>query len=155
MQRVDIIAQRSDVSFTDDTVIVAVARPATCVFEDFGGTSLTAGVTMSLPNLQTGASGKTKLLRITGAWTMMNEATISTRDIPFPFVEEFLHLGSMHATSRDLGVNADINRRLKKEGFSAQGALDGLWKDKHVLRASKAQLVSSITLPTSLYGSCN
>ena len=150
----------SDVSFADDAAIIAVGRPAACVFDDFEGAAAAAGVTMSLDNSQTGTSGKTKLLRITRGdvtWRPRDdkdEATIKARGITLSFVEEFLHLGSIHSTSRDLGVNADINRRMKK-GFSAQGALDGLWKDKHVSRASKAQLVSSITLPTALYGSCN
>ena len=150
----------SDVCFADDAAIIAVGRAATGIFEDFEGASSAAGLTMSLDNPQTGESGKTKLLRITGGDTEWeprddeDEQSISTRGIPLPFVREFLHLGSIHSTSRDLGVNSDINRRLKK-GFSAQGALDGLWRDKHISRASKAQLTSSITLPTALYGSCN
>ena len=150
----------SDVTFADDSTIVAAGRASASIFGAFEGAASAAGLTMSLDDPRTGTSGKTKLLRITGndtAWEPRDEEdekSISARGIPLPFVREFLHLGSIHSTSRDLGVSADINRRLKK-GFSAQGALDGLWRDKHVSRASKAQLVSSITLPTALYGSCN
>ena len=148
----------TDVTFADDSVLIAEGKQSTCVFEDFAGVSAAAGLDMSLNDALTGKDGKTKLMRITHGTTDWRprdgEDKITASKTPLPLVEEFLHLGSIHSTSRDLGVSADISRRLKK-AFSAQAALNGMWRDKHISRISKGQLVTTITLPTALYGSCN
>ena len=145
-----------DVTFADDSVLIAHGIRQTCVFQDFEGAARAGGLTMSQTDPESGKPGKTKVMRITGGTTGwrprdVNEERICAGGQPLPFVEEFVHLGSVQSTDRDLGTKADINRRLKK-AISAHAALEGMWRSKHISYMSKGQLTAAITIPTALYG---
>ena len=148
-----------DSTFADDAALLAKGMRSTCVFADFADASASAGLTMSQTDPETAKPGKTKVMRITRGTTDWEprdeiEEMVNAGDQTLPFVKEFLHLGCIQSTDRDLGVKADISRRLKK-ATAAHAALDGMWRDKHVSRATKGQLTSTVTIPTGLYGSTN
>ena len=145
-----------DATFADDAALVAHGIQQTGVFLEFDKAASAAGLTMSQTDPITRKPGKTKVMRITGGTTSWrprdrNEERINAGGEPLPFVEEFLHLGQIQSTDRDLGVKADISRRLKK-GISAHAALDVMWKGKCTSYVSKGQLTAAITIPTALYG---
>ena len=70
------------------------------------------------------------------------------------FVKKFLYLGSIRSTDRDLGVSADISRRLTK-GTAVMATLEGLWREKYSPRAVKGKMMTTFAIPTALYGCTN
>ena len=114
---------------------------------------------MSLDNPVAGTEGKTKVMKIKQEpddWqpTQREKDTVKVGGVSLPFVKQFLYLGSIRSMGRDLGVSADINRRLAK-GTAVMATLEGLWRGKYLARAVKGKLMTTFAIPTALYGCTN
>ena len=85
--------------------------------------------------------------------TQAEKDAVTAGGVKIPFVESFIYLGCVRSTVRDLGVAADIERRLQK-GTAVTATLLGLWRSKEISRKVRGQLMKTYALPTALYG-CN
>ena len=145
-----------DVTFADDSAVPADGLDNVGVFEEFKAASTAGGSEMSLDNPATGAKGKTKMMKVTGEpgdWeaTEREKREVTCGGVEMPFVDKFLYLGCLRSTERDLGVMADIERRLTK-GTAVMATLMGLWRSKSIPRSIKGKLMLTYAIPTALYG---
>ena len=148
-----------DSTYADDSAVPAPGLRQVVVFQQFWEASRAGGSEMSLDDPVAGTKGKTKVMKITqepGDWRPTERETreVHAGGVPLPFVKEFLYLGSIRSTDRDLGVSADINRRLAK-GTGVMATLEGLWKGKYLTRKVKGRLMTTFAIPTALYGCAN
>ena len=148
-----------DSTYADDSAVPAAGLKQVNVFQQFWEVSRAGGSEMSLDNPLDGTKGKTKVMKITqepNDWqpTQREMDEMKVGGVPLPFVKEFLYLGSIRSTDRDLGVAADINRRLAK-GTAIMSTLEGLWRGTHLTRRVKGKLMTTFAVPTALYGCSN
>ena len=145
-----------DSTFADDSAVPADGLSNVGVFEEFHDASQAGGSVMSLDNPATGAKGKTKAMKVNatpGEWepTQAEKDAVTAGGIRIPFVDKFIYLGSVRTPERDLGIAADIERRIQK-GTSVMAVLIGLWRSKEISRKVKGQLMVTYAVPTALYG---
>ena len=150
-----------DVSYADDAAIPAAGFHNTATFDDFYRSSVDFGLQVSLTNVGPnagGKKGKTVAMRITYedvSWeARTGEGNVKVGPGTIPLEQEFIHLGMVRNTNNDLGIKADIERRIRK-GTSVMGTLEGLWRDKTLTRRDKARMMLQYALPTGLYGDSN
>lgn len=145
-----------DSTFADDSAVPADGLDNTGVFDEFFKASAAGGSVMSLDDQAKGTEGKTKAMKISGKpgdWqpTQRERDAVTAGQVKIPFVDKFIYLGCLRTTERDLGVRADMERRINK-GTAVMATLAGMWRSKHITRKVKGKLMLTYAIPTALYG---